>query len=422
MAGAADPRAAAIPSMSILIVLVPPRARAAAGGEPVAAADTRSTAWPWLLSVDGRSVAAQGEGGVAEWPPSDETVAVLADTDVAWLQAPLPKAPAARLPQALLGLLEERLLDEQPHFALAPGAVAGQDGWIAVVDRPWLAATLQALEAAGRAPQRVVPLLQPTQTPQGHFSADPLDANRLRLAWSDARGAVALSVDGGLARSLVDTAGARWSAAPACAAAAQAWLGHPVAALGDGERLLRAAAGGWNLRQFGLAARRHGSARLAHAWRGFRGPGWRPVRLGLLALLALNLAGLNAWAWQQQAALSVRRQSMVDLLRQTHPQLRAILDPVLQMDRETDRLRAAAGQPGEDDLETLLAVAAAAWPDDEPPVRELQFEPGRLVLAIEGWDAARSAALRDQLAPAGWRVDAEGGRLTLRRAPEERER
>jgi general secretion pathway protein L len=98
--------------------------------------------------------------------------------------------------------------------------------------------------------------------------------------------------------------------------------------------------------------------------------------------------------------------------------VRAILDAPLQMTRETDRLRAAAGQPGDDDLETLLAVAAAAWPDDEPPVAALDFAPGRLVLDIDGWDAERIAAFREQIEPAGWRASPEGTRLVLQRAAE----
>lgn len=401
--------------MSVLAVLVPPRPRPRGTDTPAAPA---AADWPWVLSVDGRSVARQGRGSPADWPAADETVAVLAEADVAWLHTTVPKAPAAKMPQALLGLLEDQLLDDEVHFALAPGAAAGQPAWVATVDRPWLAATLQALDTAGRPVARVVPLLAPGPQPQGHFGPDPDDAERLRLAWSDARGAAWLDTGGSWARGLAATADARWTAAPACAGAAEAWLGHPVAALPDGERVLQALAGGWNLRQFGLVARHRGAGRVKDAWRRFLGPAWRPVHVGLAALVAVNLMGLNAWAWQQQQALDERRQAMVELLRTTHPQVRAILDAPLQMTRETDRLRAAAGQPGDDDLETLLAVAAAAWPDDEPPVAALSFAPGRLVLDVDGWDTERIAAFREQIEPAGWRASPEGTTLVLQRAPD----
>ncbi len=402
--------------MSVLAVFVPPRARA----NPAAA---EPTAWRWLLCADGRSQ--PGSGTPAEWPAADELVALLAEDDVAWLPATLPRASPARLPQALMGLLEDQLLDEAVQFALAPGALAGQPTFVAVIDKPWLGATLQALQAAGRPAERVLPLLRPGCVPaQGHFTADPAEASdpadpgTLRLAWSDERGAAWLGTAGPWARSLAEREGARWSAAPACAGAAQQWLGGPVAALAEGDRVLQVLAEGWNLLQFDLAPRRHGRAGLRNAWRQFLAPAWRPVHLGLLALAALNLLGLNAWAWQQQRALGERRQAMVELLRQTHPQVRAILDPALQMGRETERLRQQAGQPGDDDLETLLAVAAAVWPPQSAAVDELRFEPGRLVLAIDGWDAAQIDAVREQLAPAGWQVSVAGSELSLQRARE----
>lgn len=407
-----SPALPARPCMTVLAVLIPPRLRPSvlAGDAPPSTVE-----WSWVYSVDGRSVARQGRGAPADWPPADECVVVLDAGDVAWLPATLPRAPASRLRQALLGLLEDQLLDDELHFAVAPGAGAGQPTWVAAVHRPWLADTLQRLDAAGRPAARVVPALLPAQNPpRGHFSPDPDDQQRLRLDWSDAAGAVQLRVDGSLARARTAAApDAHWTASPACAAAAEAWLGHPVAARGDAEQALAALAGGWNLRQFDLAPRHRGAGALKDGWRRFLAPTWRPVHIGLLALLAINLVGLNAWAWQQQRALGERRQAMVDLLRSAHPQVRAVLDPPLQMTRETDRLRASAGQAGDDDLETLLAVAAAAWPDDEPPVAGLQFQPGRLVLDIDGWDEERIAAFRDQVAPAGWQVGTEGTRMTL---------
>ena len=412
------PAPPALPRMTVLVVLIPPRPRPLRrdGDAPLAAAE-----WSWVYSVDGRSVARHGRSVAADWPPADERVALLDAGDVAWLPATLPRAPAARMRQALLGLLEDQLLDDADvHFALAPGAASGQPTWVAVLHRPWLAETLQRLDAAGVPVGRVLPSLLPLQTPQapprGHFSPDPDDAGRLRLAWSDASGAALLRLDGSLARTRVAaTPGAQWTATPACAAAAEAWLGHPVAAQGEAEHALQALASGCNLRQFDLAPRHRGADALKDGWRRFLAPAWRPVHVGLLALLAVNLIGLNAWAWQQQRALGERKQAMVELLRSTHPQVRAVLDAPLQMSRETNRLRAAAGQPGDDDLETLLGVAAAAWPEDEDPVGGLQFEPRRLVLELDpaSWDATRIAGLRDLVEPAGWQVAVDGPRLTL---------
>ncbi len=403
--------------MNVLVVQVPPRSRASARD---GASRPAPAAWAWqLLDAAGHALQS-GAGAPAEWPPAASLVLVLSPQDVAWHRTTLPKAPAGRMRQALLGVLEERLLDDDAdlHFALAPDAAAGRPTWVAVVHRPWLAELLQRLEAGGRAVDRVLPALAPSVPPMGHFDTDAhADDAPLHLDWADADGVTRLGLGGSLARArLAAVEDARWCASPAAAAAAEAWLGRPVAVVSDAERAREWQRSPWNLRQFDLAPRHRGAGALRDAWRRFLTPAWRPVRVGLVALLALNLVGLNAWAWMQERALAERRQAMVELLRSTHPQVRAIIDPPLQMARETERLRAAAGQPGDTDIETLLGVAAAAWPDDEPPASSLQFEPGRLVLGVDGWDEARLAAFREQVEPAGWTASSDGQRLTLSRA------
>jgi general secretion pathway protein L len=408
--------------MSVLIVLIPPRPRWAAGSAAPATAAVAE--WSWFLSADGVVTSSHGRGAPATWPRADNVLALLADSDVAWHRITLPKAPAARLRQALQGVMEEALLDDESaqHFALPPDAVAGKPTWVAVLQRPWLAAQLAAIEQAGRAVERVLPPAAPGGAAEGHFFAaadDGADTPALQLSWVDADGHSLLGLAGSLARTRIAALGDKrlhWTATPASAAAAEAWLGQPVEVRGDAERALQMARTGWNLRQFDLAPQHRGTQALRASWRRFFGPAWRPVRLALLALVAVQLIGLNAWAWQQQRALAAQRATMVSLLQSAHPQVRAVLDPALQMTRETDLLRAAAGQPGDNDLETLLGVAAAGWPEDEDPVASLQFEPGRLTLGTEGWDDERRAAFRQRVQPAGWAVQSTGTTLVLSRA------
>jgi general secretion pathway protein L len=401
--------------MSVLVVLIPPwpRPRSRDAAPPPVPAE-----WSWVLVGDGGGAATHGRGGPADWPRADRVVAVLAPEDVAWHLATVPKAPAARMRQALAGVLEDRLLDDDGdwHFALAPEAAAGQPGWIAVMRRAWIAEVLQRLQAAGRPADRLVPSLVPG-VPAGHFEPDP-DATdgRPRLRLSDAAGAMVLGLAGSLARARVAAAGeARWTATASVAAAAEAWLGHAVAVQSEAELAQQAARGPWNLLQFEFAPRHRGATALREGWRRFLAPAWRPVHVGLAALLLINLVGLNALAWTQKRALTEKKQAMVALLQSTHPQVRAVIDAPRQMARENELLRAAAGQPGDSDLETLLGVAAAAWPDDEAPVESLQFEPGRLVLSIDGWDEARVAEFRARVRPAGWSVAVDGAKLVLTR-------
>jgi general secretion pathway protein L len=100
-------------------------------------------------------------------------------------------------------------------------------------------------------------------------------------------------------------------------------------------------------------------------------------------------------------------------LQATFPQVSAVLDAPLQMQREVDTLRAAAGRPSATDIEPMLLAAAAAWPPSQPPVDNLRYESGRLTLAATGWSEAEMTQFRSQLQPAGWQVDAADGRVSL---------
>jgi general secretion pathway protein L len=321
---------------------------------------------------------------------------------------------------ALAGVMEEALLDddEAVHFAVAPQAAVGQPSWIAVVHKTWLQATLAELEVGGRSIDRVLPASAPGGEASGHFFSDgSVDAAPM-LALVHADAAACVRIDGTLARALLPAEGTvRWTATPAAATAAERWLGAPVTVLGDAERTLQAAASAWNLRQFDLAPRHRGTQVLRDAWRRFLSPAWRQARFGLAALAAVQILGLNLWAWHQQHALAERRTAMTALLRSSHPGVRAVIDPPLQMRRQTEALRTAAGRPGDGDLEVLLAAAAAAWPDGQGAVQTLRFETGHLTLAAPGWGEAQIAQFRDRLRPAGFDVQMADGHVTLSRAP-----
>jgi general secretion pathway protein L len=415
--------------MNVLAIQLPARTRLAARsvlGDVNAGAGVRVAGeFPFVLSSDGNTPASTGSAAPALLPRADRVVAVLADSDVSWHRIDVPKAPAARLRAALAGAMEEALLDDEAtlHFALGPLALPGQSGWVAVMNRPWLVATLAELARHGVRVDQLVPASAPDEAVSGHFHIDDAEADAGEdvvptLVLAGPQGVVCMRLQGQLARALMpppDTAAPRWTATPAAAAAAERWLGGPVAVLGEAERSLLAARTALDLRQFDLAPRHRGMQALREGLRGLLQPEWRPVRWGLAALVGLQVVGLNAWAWQQQRAIDQRRQAMVELLRSSHPQVRAVLDAAVQMQRETEQLRARAGRPGEGDLEVLLAAAAAAWPDGQPPVQTLRFESGRLTLAANDWDDGQLQAFRERLRPAGYAAELADGRVTLSR-------
>ncbi|MCU0919856.1 MAG: type II secretion system protein GspL [Burkholderiaceae bacterium] len=413
--------------MSVLVLLIPPRVRLAAhaadGAE--ASASSPGEGYHYVLSSDGLQVSSHGRAQLSLLPRADLAVAVIADSDLSWQRLTLPKAPAGKLRAALGGLLEDHLLedDEALHLALAPGAQAGEPVWVAAMHKAWLRGEMEKLEKGGLSIERVLPLSWPGDTPQGHFfestGAATGDA-RIMLCHADEAGLSLLRLDGSLARALLSRMNEQptlWTAEPAVAAAAERWLGSSVKVQTEAERALQATRSLWNLRQFDLAPRHRGTRALRNSVRQFLSPAWRPVRIGLATLLLLQLVGLNAWAWHQRQALVERRLAQEEMLRATFPNVRAVLDAPLQMRRETEVLRAAAGRAGDSDLEALLGAAASAWPDGQGPVQALRFEPGRLTLSAPGWSEQQVKQFRDRLRPGGWTVESAEGSVSLSRAP-----
>lgn len=415
--------------MSLLLIEIPPRERLAARSGGDAPAPPAAPEWFYVLSNDnGRSVTRSGRAATALLPRADRVVAVLSPGDVTWHHLTLPRMGAGKLRLALAGLLEEALLDEPDdvHFALAHKPDPGEATWVAVLHRAWLTQLLADFDAADLPIEQVVPALMPlapsATTAIGQFREDTRaagngDAHRLPvLAVAHAQGVVELRLAGGFTRHWVSSlANASWSAPPGVAAAAERWLGAPVPVQPAAERLLAAARSPCNLRQFDLAPRHRGTRWLREGLRRLLGPQWRALRWGLAGLLALHLIGVNVYAWQQGQRLNERRTAIEQLLRSTHPQVRAVLDAPAQMQRETEVLRAAAGRAGDSDLEVLLAAASSAWPDGMPPVQALRFEPGKLTLAAPGLGAPQLAPIRERLRTAGFAVEAVDGRVSITR-------
>jgi general secretion pathway protein L len=407
--------------MSMLVIQLPPRAR---GGD---APPEPAAVLGHVLSSDGFGVTAQGRSAPPQWPKADSVVAVLPATEVGWHRVTVPKAPAGRLRAALAGLLEEHLLDDDAdvHLALAPNAKAGDEAWVAAVDRAWFTAWIGAIESAGATLDRVVPALSPiTSDPAapGHahvFGAGGDEAGDNTQPWlvvADGTGVTTLRLAGSLARTRLAAwteQGMRWTAEPATVSAAERWLGAPVQVQTEAELALAAARAPWNLRQFDLVPRHRGLRALRELAKQWRGPAWRPARWGLAALVVVQLMGLNLWAWQQQRQVAQQKDRMTALLRNTHPNVRAVLDAPVQMQRETELLRQAAGQAGPADFEPLLALAARGWPEGQAPVQNLRYEPGRLTLAAPGWTPEQVRAFRGRVEPAGGRVEHSDGRLIL---------
>jgi general secretion pathway protein L len=403
--------------MSTLIILLAAQPRLAA---PTTAGHVAPAEFDYVLSVDGTRVTEHGRATPAALPRAALVAAVLRPSDVAFQRVNIPKAPAARMRAALSGVMEEGLLEDEDdvHLALAPDAKPGSEHWVAVVNKPWLRAQLDALEAGNVALDRAVPSWWPDEGVAGHTFREGGPDEPARLAWRDDAGVLCVPLASPVSRALLtalpeDTV-VRWTATPETALDASEFVGMPVASVTDEEQGLRAARAGWNLLQFDLQPQRRGvklvrdlAARFAFD------PAWRVTRLGLVALVAVTLLGLNVRALQENHRIAQKKAALTAAVAEAFPNVKAIYDPAAQAQREIDTLRAAAGRPGDGDIETLLQAAESAWPQSHSPISNLKFEPGRLTLPTDGWTPQEIERFTTQLRAANVDVQSASGKLVL---------
>jgi general secretion pathway protein L len=407
-----------------------------------------ATEYSYTLTADGHTATRHASAAAALLPeptrPGGEVVAVVPARALSWqrVQLPpgLPLGPGQQTPRlrsVLDGLLEDRVLDDvaQLHFALQPGARAGEPLWVAVCDRAWLRENLQVLEAAGRRVARVVPEFAPGPTTSGRPElcalGPPEDACVVLTGQGPEEGVAVLPLSNmaiALARAgtpaLVAADGAQdplvVRAEPAVAALAERTLGQRVALHTESQRALDAARGDWDLAQFDLAStgrtralRKAGSlaSTLLHA------PQWRAARWGAAVLVAAHLVGLNAWAWQERRALDAKQAAVRATLTQTFPKVQVVVDAPVQMERELAQLRQAAGSVSRRDLEPLLAAAGTALPPGSQPTG-IEYTPGELRLRGMMLPPEGDSEIVARLLPLGYQARLEDGSLVLQAATE----
>ena len=398
---------------------------------PLAALDA-STLFDHVLSTDGQTVSAHASVPLALLPRThDDVVALVPAQALSWHQVSLPegslprtlggKQASARLRSILEGVLEDQLLDDptQLHLALQPQASSAEPVWVAACDRAWLKNALNALAQAGHAVSRIVPEVTPQSLQElvvvtGEADS-PLVAGLQRVPGkADAAGADfgAVLVTGLSPQALLLLNGQADAlqvvAEPAVAAVAERYFQRPVALIQHADRLLQAAQTPWDLAQFDLAhaARDRRWASLAQAFSQFaRAPQWRVARFAMLALVLVNLIGLNVLALREQAALNAKRLAVRAVLQDSFPKVPVVVDAPLQMAREVAALQRASGTASGTDMETILASFSAVAPV-EYAATAIEYVANEL--RLKGPDMADAQGLVGQLKAAGLRASKQG--------------
>jgi general secretion pathway protein L len=396
--------------MSALIVLLPP--------QPA----SPSAEFEYAVTQDGNSVESHGSTQAALLPrptrAGAEVVAVVPAGMISWHRLELPKGTSAgspRLRAVLEGLLEDRLLDEPEalHFAMPPQVRAGASLWIAACDRAWLRSALQVLEAVERPVTRIVPEFAPAGEPVLHAMGDPQHP-LLVLAGADGVMALPLTAQAlALLPALPEST--RCIAEPAVAELAEQVLHHPPVLEQAPQRWLRAAQSDWDLAQFEFSSsgRARAFKKLGTAWSDLvAAPQWRAARWGALLLVAVNLLGLNAWAWRERSALDQKRDAVRQTLTQTFPQVKVVVDPPVQMEKEVAALRQSTGSVSGRDLEAMLGALTTSLPSPRT-VSGLEFNAGELRLKGLGVAPEDAETLAGALKGRGYAAVPQGDALVM---------
>ena len=345
-----------------------------------------NTMLDFVLSTDGRQATGQGQASASQLPAhSGEVVGVVPWHVLSWHRVKLPPGVGSRLSTVLQSLLEDELLQEpsEVHLVASPtsGAVLRQGGevLVAACAKSWLRQALAPLHAAGVRVQRLVPELQPRAEAQ--------------LQWLNHHGQL---------QALLCQADSVWPLPPQTAAAMAVAPHHPTRVWAEpalleqaarhgnaqpqaqslAQRLLRAAQSDWDLAQGEWGQQRHlrGLRWLQQAHQQlWYGPAWQTARRGALALLLVQLVGLNAWAWREQSALQAQQTALNQTLKDSFPQVKVVVDAPLQMQRELQLLQQASGMSQSADLDSLLQVLSAHWSGNAWPT-QLHYRAGELRL------------------------------------------
>jgi len=347
----------------------------------VPAADDFESARFALLDARG-TVLREDVAPVSQIPRGDEAEVILPASRVLFARLKLPRVSASTIRELLPFAVEDRLLGDPAHIhAIAGRRDPNGDTTVAIVDRDWLARTLDTLRRAGLKPTRAWSESALAESATGEWNVVwgrergvLVDDRGVAVAFDRASGDLPLAV-----RLALDEAAARGER-PARVAIhpeggeplpdLQRWTQESGAGFVEGTpweavRLRPPAGEAIDLLQGEFATR---SATLASS----SIPRGAVALAALIAALQVAFVGLDAWRMdRERASLEARREA---IFRNAFPEAKAVVDPDLQMRRNVAELKRTRGLAGDDDFLAQLTRAAR----EGAPIRSLEYASGRL--------------------------------------------
>ena len=387
----------------------------------LSSSDAASDEFVYALLSNAGALTSHGHAAPALLPKADAATLIVPAQALSWHLAGLPKLPrgsSAQKTQALLaGVLEEQLLDDAVQMHLAACPTLTQDGktWVAACHKGDLQAAVAALQAARVPLTRIVPEVFPSDAVVLHASGSPEAAT---ITWADAQGVLCLPLSqAAILPAWPDTLAI--SAEPAVAAQAEQVLGSRVNVLQASQWAMRAAAAaqerGIDLAQGDLAV--SGGGRVWQSLTGtlrdmFAAPAWKPARWGVALLLLANVIGLNAWSYKQKEVVLAKRAQMNQLLTQSFPNVKVVVDAPLQMQRELANLRLAQGQLSGRDFESIYGRFSSVANVNTAP-SAIEFVANEVQIRGGGLSGAQLDALLPRLQYAGLSVRSDAQALIV---------
>ncbi|MGZ5067068.1 MAG: type II secretion system protein GspL [Usitatibacter sp.] len=351
---------------------------------PTAERPEASTRFPWMLFDERGGLLRQGECALDEVPRGDHAEVLLPASRVLFARLKLPRVSAATIRELLPYAVEDRLLADPSHIhAVAGKTHAAGETLVAVIDREWLRAMLDALAGAGIRPASAWP--QGCLLAGGHGDWNLVWGERRGMLVDDDGVSATFDHDGSGAlplalRLALDEAAARGARPQSVRVHTEAgsrlpdlgrWSSDASVAFAPGtqwEVLSRGqpAEGSIDLLQGDFARRRAASSRLPRA---------AIVLAASIAALQLGLVALDAARLERErSTLEARREA---IFRDAFPEAKVVVDPDLQMRRNLAELKRTRGITVRDDFLGRLSAAAQQSPG---PARSIEYANGKLTI------------------------------------------